>query len=723
MEIWQSYRNKKGELTMRGILKSDLNNKVNIFLYNNIISFIAKTSDKKSELENFRNKYLKCLLCDKDINYDLEHFKNEYNVKYIGEFLERYEEKGLKNIDDFRAIALGLSDTIQIQTPLMFVGNQLKDFISEIRNKYQKEFDIYLAAALFNLTHNTAERGKILKDILEYHYTNTEDLIFMFTINFGNSLKNDVYELFKRHLSLLLGMKRNLPVYKNEMFFAFIISELYDIIKADKKKDASLLREFCNLYTKKITASKMLKENGYSDKEISYLNYNIPKCIYDYRNIGINLKKLSYEKIAFDYFISSITDKNSLSQYEKDCLEKLLRKNFEIKCNGYYSIKAYLEDSDIKIENNDTYIWLLNLGLSQESKIFNFNILDDKRNEIVIRMTIEQRINYINNLIINTDTQESEKIISAINKLKNLCNLDYINKIIENGCNNKVAFSKLVDTKIIDLNNYIDEPEKISSELINNIRFYISGVRTIEAYNYTNLFIEKYGIVKLTEIFGKSVIDDLTGYSRNNYSYKKLNIAFNIFDKEQIRKIVSWLIEYVYYFDTKNMDEYIFGILIHTNIINYFSKQELRDIYLLYKQDLMYYKNYNLDKLYLYEEELKLLEKERTMRDEAHKTEIKSEYFIRILNEFKTEFNGTFKSISNFFEISKRYLYDDKKNIIYDFIYIIVSNFKNMYKNYSQSELGYLFKLYAEFLKENYISIDEFFEVVEDVKKGEVKND
>lgn len=71
----------------------------------------------------------------------------QVQLLYLGELLERYEERFGMSVQDRRAIVLALGCTREIATEKMFVGTHLSDFIQAAMQNAKD--DIYLTGALY----------------------------------------------------------------------------------------------------------------------------------------------------------------------------------------------------------------------------------------------------------------------------------------------------------------------------------------------------------------------------------------------------------------------------------------------------------------------------------------------------------------------------------------------------------------------------------------------
>ena len=115
----------------------------NIELFNSIVTFVMFTTDKD------KNKLLR-FLEENHIWFKAKYKNNvieKYQFKYLGELLERYEEKIGTNIEDIRAITLALAYSKELITQQMIIGNQEINFIKNIEKMAKN--DIYLKAALY----------------------------------------------------------------------------------------------------------------------------------------------------------------------------------------------------------------------------------------------------------------------------------------------------------------------------------------------------------------------------------------------------------------------------------------------------------------------------------------------------------------------------------------------------------------------------------------------
>lgn len=123
---------------------------VNTSLLNEIVAFVLDTAGadyaQRKELES------RCIFYDKDASGDA--LQEKYGFLYLGELLERYEERFGMPAPDLRAIALALGYTSDLLTDGMFVGTQRVNFLRQLQG--HRDGDIYVEGALRLLEGSTA---------------------------------------------------------------------------------------------------------------------------------------------------------------------------------------------------------------------------------------------------------------------------------------------------------------------------------------------------------------------------------------------------------------------------------------------------------------------------------------------------------------------------------------------------------------------------------------
>ena len=149
---------------------------INLSLLSDIIAFVVDTI--KADYTHKENLRRRCIL----LNYDVksEDFQKQYGFLYLGELLERYEERFGMSVQDRRAIALALGYTRDVTTKEMFVGNQRNAFLQEVRRHADE--DVYLTGALYLLNEGQSGEMDWLERLCGLGQEKTETLIFTMSL-------------------------------------------------------------------------------------------------------------------------------------------------------------------------------------------------------------------------------------------------------------------------------------------------------------------------------------------------------------------------------------------------------------------------------------------------------------------------------------------------------------------------------------------------------------
>ena len=111
--------------------------KINIDLFNEIINFVITTSNIR-DYKNVKQIKNNCAWFKQEMQ---DNIQEKYEIKYLGELLERYKQKIGDSIENVRAIAVAIGYSKNLITENMIIGSQLVDFISKVK-KWQKQIFI-----------------------------------------------------------------------------------------------------------------------------------------------------------------------------------------------------------------------------------------------------------------------------------------------------------------------------------------------------------------------------------------------------------------------------------------------------------------------------------------------------------------------------------------------------------------------------------------------------
>lgn len=237
--------------------------KINITLLNDLIRFVCDTVKLSGgHLQALRRR---CMLMTYDTTANA--FQEKYGFLYLGELLERYEERHGMTLPDLRAIALALGYTRELVTEDMFVGDQYSSFVQQAQN--QADNDIYLQGALA-LMHGEST-SEYYERLEAQPYTKVGELLFVLSL-YDDFAKG--FPIYKAQLVHLLTTDHTLSIVGNSKPYNWLVTQMQSVLKNNRSKDLALLRSLCMLPTAFIKPGSkhhaLLLKHGYSSLEIAY---------------------------------------------------------------------------------------------------------------------------------------------------------------------------------------------------------------------------------------------------------------------------------------------------------------------------------------------------------------------------------------------------------------------------------------------------------------------
>ena len=680
------------------------NRHINVELFNDIISFVISTTGMKSTDIMPKVNFLtdNHLWFRRTSNSNVQE---KYGFRYLGELLERFDERIGNDIKDIRAITLALAYSNSFTTKDMFVGNQFVHFITKIK-KLSKD-DIYLKGALYILDNN--RYSHVFDELIIKKYEHTEDLIFALSL-FNNFEKG--FEVFKSQLVDLLGKSKNISVIHNIGIFNWIIKNLYEVKNKFKTKEMALFRAFILLPTSFVKNDSKpyvaLADNGYSKEDIAYLNY----AILSYKPSPDTLwsNGIVAEKIAIEFCQAFLNSTNTHSENTYDYLSETIKKynEFAIKCYGYTGIIDAIKNN-IRITNPQTFICLYKtIDKYLFSSIVKFDILDNKWDVLIKSLSNEDYL-YLFDIQLVYNKYSRDQVIECINKYDNLTNSSYL-QLFNESSNRHTEFEFLVEKNIINLKDmFIENNKEIpenAADRTKRIMLYIESavmnIPTKEAFLFLEYFFSQYSILDIQNIFSHSFnFSDLYD-CRNSYHYSRdnnLNIKRDFLSIEEHKQVLKWLDEYIFKICPSNYANFVIEVLKDDFIRTLFSEEELRQAYIVLKNlDPKIADNYWLKQKFLTQEELKADEKKKNLEEKRQRQ-------LKRKKEFEETYNGTFESIHKF--VSK-WDYEESKFRCRLGKHILVNLLNN--KNYilSKSEFLYVLRICRKLIEENVLTIMDF---------------
>jgi len=654
--------------------------KVNIKLFNDIVAFIAGTTPDKPTTVLSKSKKSH-LWYD---NSKTESIQQQFGFRYLGELLERYEERVSGDIADTRAIALALAFAKDLLSEDMFVGRQKNNFIRKITSLAKS--DLYLKGALYQLNKGETDVQGLADELMQMEYTNTEELIFAVSLfsDFEQTLAGLMPQLVR-----LLGLERTITVSGNTNLFCWLIRRFRRNANAKvmRKKDAALFRALVELPVAFVKEGNrnhnVLLESGYSANDIIYLNSIAIR--YRPTKDTLDANSIVAEKIAVEMCLSHINSENEHPTDVYEHLKWLLEKydSFTIKIGGYEGIYQFIKNS-IRLANPHTFLWLHKLTKNQRYRgepvlsdaIFRFDILDEKWNPLCEGLDTETYRELFDSCLVRNHSDASTglimEMIERYESLSGLSYLEFFNK--DYSWQNNSIFSLLVEKGIVNLMTVFDACDEINyvsvdtsyegrPNILHYITSYIKGLHSREAFEFFRDFLSRYGFNGMNRLLVSSMYrnrDDFFGDTfykgpgryHAGYSKQWFDVKRSFLTDDEHRELLGWLDDYMFLFRADDYIDFSIQMLEDAFIPSLYSQEEMRRIYDEVKgldkvKNAQYTAN-SLKEKYLTAAELqadKKAEKAQAAKQKQIEHEAERQ---KLRREIENTYDGTFKAIHNF---------------------------------------------------------------------------
>ena len=679
---------------------------INISLFNEIIAFIAYTRNSKGTNDILYEIQEKCIWYDIVNGLNLQE---KYNFEYLGELLERYEERLGNKIEDIRAMALALGYGKKLIESNMIIGTQLIDFLSKIKNLAQE--DIYLQGALY--LYDNEKYNLYFNQLMNRKYDKTEDIVFILSVFYDT--KEAIFKNHRDNIVSLLGKQKSISVIGNIGVYAWIIRTLYVLINNDRKKDISLLKALIKIPTgfqkEDTNIYRELIQNGYSKKEIAYLNYlilsfnTVPKAIALENSIVA-------EKIAVNFCEVFINSKDIHDKSIYNVIKNILLKyrTFDIKCYGCQTIKKALYKK-INIVNPITFAELYG---EFNNELFSFDILD-KKWDIVASECEEDTYEKIIDNFIYVKVDSKEKIKKCIEKYNSLTGKNYIESFYKRKYGRQDIFDKLVDKNVIILKDIFKHIEKEKSFESNHLDTYIREIRRKPALDFLKYLIRSHQYTfEQIDKMGFEISNLLDTY---HYSGAELNIDRKFLNNKDKRFLFNCLEQFIFYEKPTKYFDFLEATLKYKNVEKILPKNEIVEIYKqLCEIDPETYKKESLQEKFLSTEEMEEIRKQKVMEKEYKRVQEIIEQEHELDEKFKSIDKNDFKNLCNLCD--RWYISVEKQlvmKMVKEYLYMNIMNF-----NIDNTQMVYLMKLLQFFLENNEMTINEVMQILNKYIGGKV---
>lgn len=636
-----------------------------------------------------------------------EYYDYLQKFGYVGEVLERYEEKIGKDIKNMRAIALALGIYASYLTEDMFVNQQKEKFVSKLKKVLREKRDLYLLCALYRIQE--PKDKTLYREILEWPYEKTEEVMFVLS-----ELDDDAHTVFGKiwpQIAYYLSEGRTLPVMNNIDVYSWFLCYYGKDIKDLRKKGSKVFKSLLKLTNKNIYPGSdvytELSHFGFSDEEVAYANYML-KSYGLFKDDSLKYS-IPREKCAAQFALCFLNASKINSMYLCDLLKEVLNtyKEFRRKYSGNNGIfDAISEELCIK---SPQYFIILSGIVSLRNEFFmamtNFDLLDSKwdlvRSEfshrdytdIIVRQIIEKR-----------EVFTEEKIYSWMNKYSELTKEDFIYNAFgyESA---KELFAFFVQKGIFSLYSYFKDyiiPDKgKSSYLSYQLVHYLEQRWDKTRYCFLEEYLKEHRLQDLTEYFYpcyKNRFLHTFFLKSKQYSYKtSYDLPIAVLSDEENRKLIEWVLESAYLTEPTVFEDTLISLLLKKECIDLYGADVLRPLaeQLMERGAVKHNDEEAFKRLYLSDEERKVLE----LRENALKLKAEKEKTER---EFNKEYKGDFKSLYKL----EKYNYS-KNKLLSEMVFKKMIELKTKTSGISQDETNYFVMLCCELYCGQVITVEE----------------
>lgn len=625
---------------------------INLKLLGSIVSFVAQTASATVTQKNAIRR--RCIFSS--VPADSSAMQQEYGFLYLGELLERYEERFGMTPQDRRAIALALSYTKDIATDGMFVGSQRTDFIQSVEKTASG--DIYLTGALYLLHEGQRDGLTYENQLKEWQFTQTEELLFAMSL-FPNA--EQALALFKPQLSHLLGQGRTLPVLGNTAIFQWMIAMLFPLKKQLKSKNMTVIRALLALPVSFVRESGKpygyLLGSGYTPLEITYANVLAveSQCVPG----GPGRASLTMEKIVVALFRKVMSNEEALPTSVYEQLTRLYSaySRFEIKCYGVNRLSDVLNGGD-RIREPETMAWFIGCESVYHPAVGGFNIMETKWDSLATKLepSVYQTL-FEQSLYESMGTTELQCRIDRYNELTQGNYLDYYSTDHAGGC-----FSLLVRAGIIDLwaafqNSIGPDGTVTAPAMCRRIGEYVNGIQTIQAFRFFGQFLPQYGfdgVNQYLDPYRRGFKGSL--WARNNNWTGEITLTISRdFLKDDANGLLTMLHWAEEYFFTHAPEQYMFfvlALLANKDAAVLLSQEDRRRLYelVICQTGIPGYTVEKLKQLYQTPEERQAEQSAREAAEVEQKRQNHLELIQCIEDDYADTQDGTVQSVQKFLD-------------------------------------------------------------------------
>lgn len=689
---------------------------INTALFNATIALIIETTEATKKVGTLRQELHGNPMYDPHVSTD---FFGPLSIRYVGELLERYEEKIDGDIAHTRAIALALAYARSILTDNMFIGCQREDFLQKATD--HANGDAYLTAALYMLAEDDC-KAALRSDLLDFQYADIASLILALC-----ALKDapDAFATLMPQLNRLLGVGHSFDVIGNASMIAWLLCEYNAPIRACRGKSGALLRALLKLsecFVKETDrAHTVLLDAGYSPYDILYLcsmfvwQSGLPN--------GLNKDSIPAEKLATAFVLVTLNRDIPPSPETRDYVEWLLHiySRFEIKYQGFSGLEAAVMPR-LHVVSPDTLVWLWKKDLFKFRP--HFDVMDSKWDLLASELP-EEKYHRLFRIQFEDIKQPTPQILQQmLSRYQSLVGKDYALCFNQYNHEERTVFFQLVSADIINLWDFFNARVPRENEDSNGLKYVwdsTSGVMTPQAFAFWKTFFEKYSLQDIRRFWGYVYFHNAFVKFYYGASHDKPTLRRDFLSREQNRQLCEWVDESVFHTDPSNYMNFALRFLRSDDATTLYTSEELRHVFDQLRQcNLAAYEIADLRTRFLNEAEL---EAERAAADaekQRQKEERKRQDLADMRSTVTEKCDGTYASLEKLLQNNWW-----RHNHV-DFAKCVKEKFNGLQRehtNLTRKECGALLTVCSYMMQAELMGVREVTDVLESIVIVETQED
>ncbi len=547
---------------------------IDLDLFSALLSMAASTSEETDAVRQCRR--IDDTLPWKNRRAGISNFFAPYDLRYVGEVLERFEEHFGPGIRNFRAVALAFAYASPYLSPNMFIGRQREDFLRKLEQEAGK--DVYLQSARCLLA-NAKTRAALLEGLSKTSWAKTEEALFVLSLYEDRA---NGFAAMRPQMLRLWGPERSVSLFDNIRLLDWLISHYAEEIKNCRKKDNVLLRALlklpCQFVRSETSVFQTLAQAGYSELEIRFANFWL--ALWGTSHDKMSADGIPGEKTAVAFCASLLNcvddTPDDLFEYAAQLFQKY--RSFDVKYEGnqgiWNAVQPLLHPGRPK-----TFLWMeKNI---ENDPPFPFDIFDADWDILAKELPSKRYTLLFTEQLTEQNDLSREDVLRWLDRYHTLTGLDYCAQFNQESYYTHKAFSFLVEKNVIDLWTFFSDHEENETEL-DHIASYALPVKSRQAFTFLQRLSEDHPVSQWRKIFGERwKFHDNFFIKRHDYGYMrsmKLCLQRDPLSDEELRTLYSWLDESVFSTEPENYYQHVACALDDSCVQRIFPKEDLAKV-------------------------------------------------------------------------------------------------------------------------------------------------